>query len=69
MFDKTGTLTASQPSVQKVIYLVDEAVHSHSTVIAAVMSAESSSEHPIGRAIFDYGKKVRSCAHVRTASS
>ena len=59
MFDKTGTLTASQQTVQKVIYLSDDtALLPQSTILAAVATAESDSEHSIGRAIAVYGKKV-----------
>ncbi|XP_065178991.1 copper-transporting ATPase 2-like [Sycon ciliatum] len=58
VFDKTGTLTASQQTVQKVIYLSDDtALLPQSTILAAVATAESDSEHSIGRAIAVYGKK------------
>lgn len=48
VFDKTGTLTHGEPTVTAVATVdgVDETV-----LLAAVASAESLSEHPIGRAI------------------
>lgn len=65
VFDKTGTLTESQPSVQRVIHLTEdnETGLSPTAVLAAVMAAESSSEHPIGKAIFKYGQKASFCIH------
>ncbi|MEN2513120.1 heavy metal translocating P-type ATPase [Gordonia polyisoprenivorans] len=48
LFDKTGTLTKGEPAVTAVVPTPD---HSSDDVLAAAASAESSSEHPLARAI------------------
>ncbi|MEH2362258.1 heavy metal translocating P-type ATPase [Nostoc sp.] len=47
-FDKTGTLTTGQVQVYKVISASE---YTHADVLKAAASVESSSEHPIGKAI------------------
>ncbi|MBG1240156.1 heavy metal translocating P-type ATPase [Nostoc sp. NZL] len=47
-FDKTGTLTTGQVQVYKVISVSE---YTHADVLKAAASVESSSEHPIGKAI------------------
>ena len=52
-FDKTGTLTHGVLTVSKVIpFGISE-----DELISLSASAESKSEHPIGRAVYEYGKK------------
>ena len=50
VLDKTGTVTIGRPDVTDIISLVDE---EHLIRVAA--SAESASEHPLGKAITEYG--------------
>eukprot|EP00117_Sycon_ciliatum_P027770 scpid11817/ scgid22484/ Copper-transporting ATPase 2; Copper pump 2; Wilson disease-associated protein; WND/140 kDa len=58
VFDKTGTLTASRPTVQTVVQFSDKVSFSKEFLLAAVGTAESGSEHPIGKAIVDSAKDV-----------
>ena len=51
VFDKTGTLTYGEPVVTDVIAF---AAHTTAGVLELVGCAESSSEHPLGRAIYAY---------------
>ncbi len=48
VLDKTGTITRGEPTVQQVVG-VDG--HDEDEVLAAAASAESASEHPLGRAV------------------
>lgn len=52
-FDKTGTLTLGKMTVTKLV------IHGHdqNLVLQALLAAESSSEHPIGKAIVTYCKE------------
>jgi len=54
-FDKTGTLTYGKPEVSDIISLTDSM--SESDLLALVASAESKSEHPLGKAIVAHAKK------------
>lgn len=58
VFDKTGTLTHGEPTVTAVRAAGQ---HDETDLLAAVASAESLSEHPIGRAIVGYaeGRGIR----------
>ncbi len=59
-FDKTGTLTYGSLTVSKVIpFGISE-----NELISLAASAESRSEHPIGRAIYDFGKEKGGPLHV-----
>ena len=60
VFDKTGTLTHGKPVVTKTSIFVPREVCSLNKFLAIVGTAESGSEHPIGVAICDYAKQVRS---------
>ncbi|TYP92165.1 Cu+-exporting ATPase [Fodinibius salinus] len=53
VLDKTGTITKGEPGVTDVIAL-DSATEEE--VIEAAASAERGSEHPLGRAIVEYGE-------------
>jgi len=52
VLDKTGTVTVGRPDVTDVFALVDETY-----LIRTAASAESASEHPLGKAITEYGLK------------
>ena len=54
-FDKTGTLTYGKPEVSDIISLTDSL--SETDLLALVASAESKSEHPLGKAIVAHAKK------------
>ena len=54
VFDKTGTLTRGTPKVVDVLVTTPEARDEVMRLIAAV---ESRSEHPLAKAIADYGRK------------
>lgn len=54
-FDKTGTLTYGTPEVSDVISLTDSL--SETDLLALVASAETKSEHPLGKAIVAHAKK------------
>lgn len=61
MFDKTGTLTYGVPRVMRVLLLGDpEATLPLKKFLALVGTAEASSEHPLGMAVTQYCKEVRS---------
>ena len=52
VLDKTGTVTVGKPDVTDIISLTDR-----SHLIRTAASAESASEHPLGKAIAEYGSK------------
>lgn len=54
-FDKTGTLTYGNLEVSDVISLDDE--YSQQQILKYVTISEVKSEHPIGKAVVDYGRK------------
>ncbi len=54
ILDKTGTITEGQPKVTDIIGLNDA---SDDQLLHLTASAESGSEHPLGRAIVDYAKE------------
>nr|CAG8549522.1 7578_t:CDS:1 [Entrophospora candida] len=58
VFDKTGTLTKGQLDVAHFEIVSDNLEITKETFFAIVGAAESSSEHPLGRAIAEYGKLV-----------
>jgi P-type Cu+ transporter len=51
ILDKTGTLTEGRPKVERIMTDMDE-----KEFIAYVASAESVSEHPLGKAVISYAK-------------
>ncbi|UAL07065.1 MAG: cadmium-translocating P-type ATPase [Candidatus Methanogranum gryphiswaldense] len=53
ILDKTGTLTEGSPKVERIITDIDE-----KEFIAYVASAESVSEHPLGKAVISYAKDL-----------
>ena len=54
-FDKTGTLTYGKLQVSDIITFVNEVTEKE--LLAIVASAESKSEHPLGKAIVSYAKE------------
>lgn len=54
-FDKTGTLTYGKLQVSDIITFVNEVTENE--LLAIVASAESKSEHPLGKAIVSYAKE------------
>lgn len=58
MFDKTGTITNGIPQVTRVLVLWEMARMPLRNILAVVGTAEASSEHPLGRAVSKYCKKV-----------
>ena len=54
IFDKTGTLTVGQPRVVEVV--VADGTVTEGELLRLVASAESSSEHPLARAVIDAAK-------------
>ncbi|WED21125.1 heavy metal translocating P-type ATPase [Vibrio sp. JC009] len=54
VFDKTGTLTQGKPMVQNISLCSDM---SESELLKYAISLESHSEHPLAKAICDYGKE------------
>lgn len=52
ILDKTGTLTKGKPEVTNIQYLTDD-------MLAYLVAAEKSSEHPLAEAIVEYGKKEK----------
>lgn len=54
-FDKTGTLTYGKPEVSDVISLTDSITETD--LLSLVASAESKSEHPLGKAIVAHARK------------
>ena len=54
-FDKTGTLTYGKLQVSDIITFVNEVTENE--LLALVASAESKSEHPLGKAIVSYAKE------------
>ena len=56
MFDKTGTITEGKPKVSLFQPLTKKI--ERDTIIRIVGSAESSSEHPLGSAVFNYAKEA-----------
>lgn len=55
VFDKTGTLTIGQPKVTDFLMLEDGIDKDKAAFLAA--SAELGSEHPLSRAVIEYGKE------------
>ncbi|QXO18017.1 heavy metal translocating P-type ATPase [Vibrio ostreae] len=53
VFDKTGTLTEGKPVVQQVVTLQGE----ESVMLSLAVALEQHSEHPLAKAIIDYGKQ------------
>ncbi|CAB4408277.1 unnamed protein product [Rhizophagus irregularis] len=58
VFDKTGTLTKGQLDVAHYEIITNNLELTKETFFAIVGAAESSSEHPLGRSIVNYGKKL-----------
>ncbi|RIA96575.1 hypothetical protein C1645_796128 [Glomus cerebriforme] len=58
VFDKTGTLTKGQLGVAYYEIITNNLELTKETFFAIVGAAESSSEHPLGRSIVNYGKKL-----------
>lgn len=54
-FDKTGTLTSGRLAVQSIV--VVDSMYTESDILKLAASAESKSEHPLGKAIVEYAKK------------
>lgn len=76
VFDKTGTITEGRPRVTSVVVLskfkqalksVEEQQKNLFTVFKriflAVLAAEANSEHPIARAILDFGREIIVTSH------
>ncbi|HEX6982477.1 MAG TPA: heavy metal translocating P-type ATPase [Balneolaceae bacterium] len=55
ILDKTGTITKGKPGVTDIISLNGD---SEDTLIRWAASAESGSEHPLGRAVVDHAKEL-----------
>ncbi|MBF0473062.1 MAG: copper-translocating P-type ATPase [Nitrospirae bacterium] len=53
VLDKTGTITKGEPIVTDVIIFGD---YDRNQLLSLAGGAESSSEHPLGRAVFEYAK-------------
>lgn len=51
-FDKTGTITEGKPSVTN--FIIFSSLVPCGPLLAVIGAAESSSEHPIGKAIFSF---------------
>jgi Cu+-exporting ATPase len=58
VFDKTGTITQGVPSVVKFFKFVDETYMTCKDLLNLVASAESSSEHSLGKAIMKFCKST-----------
>jgi len=61
VFDKTGTITHGVPMVASVTIVKEVCLDlalSFSTILSAIGTAESSSEHPLGTAIVKYATKI-----------
>ncbi|XP_065670106.1 copper-transporting ATPase 2 isoform X2 [Hydra vulgaris] len=58
VFDKTGTLTYGKPTVTKTFVFVSPKHCSLKLFLAIIGTAESGSEHPIGKAIASFSKEV-----------
>lgn len=54
LLDKTGTITKGKPEVTDLINLSEE---SDEGLLAKIVAAEQSSEHPLAQAILEYGKE------------
>lgn len=69
VFDKTGTLTAGEPSVVDHRLMAENTVP-FDTLLLAMASAETGSEHPLGRALYRYAAMtLRSGGGLSRASS
>ena len=53
-FDKTGTLTIGKPSVSDIVPLSEK--YSEDSILSFAASAESLSEHPLGKSISEYAR-------------
>jgi len=58
VFDKTGTITRGEPVVTDLILAPKNKLNKLET-LSLISSLESHSEHPLGQAIFTYGKNER----------
>lgn len=63
-FDKTGTLTIGKPVVTDFV-MIDEKTNTKDAAILAA-SAEMGSEHPLARAVIEYGEKEGTVAELKT---
>lgn len=61
VLDKTGTLTTGKPEVTDIILLSRENGLSEDYVLLLAATAEKKSEHPLGTAIYERGKKKAGC--------
>lgn len=57
-FDKTGTLTEGKPNVFATASSFDENTRDYSEILQAIVSIEASSDHPLAKAIVEYGQKL-----------
>jgi len=66
VFDKTGTLTVGRPSVVAIVS-TDEGQLSAEQLLRIAGSAESGSQHPLGRAVYDHARAacqpLLECSH------
>ncbi|XP_059484459.1 copper-transporting ATPase 1-like [Neocloeon triangulifer] len=58
VFDKTGTITCGKAAVSAIYLCAKESVLSFAQLMAILGTAESGSEHPIGKAITNYIKRL-----------
>ncbi|OPY58396.1 MAG: Copper-exporting P-type ATPase A [Pelotomaculum sp. PtaU1.Bin035] len=61
VLDKTGTLTTGKPGVTDIILLDKENGLDEDHVLLLAATAEKKSEHPLGTAIYELGKKKAGC--------
>ncbi len=55
VLDKTGTLTTGKPTVTD--YITTAGVEQELTLLSQIAALEAQSEHPLGLAVVDYGKR------------